>query len=153
MYKNVLKQHIIALILLFTSCFIAIQASAQASSPAGQPANTLIAHSTQAHAETSRKPVKRFQGYSFNDFYYTAHAKANTLAAISAPAATSRGSETNYNSVPTYRNFQFWRIYLGYDYEKKFSAEALLASEPNTNPATATGTPLAILSTCIWEII
>jgi len=82
--------------------------------------------------DTSFKPVRRFWGLTFGDFYYDAHADAG-----------NRGPETNYNNVPTYRNsFQFRRIYLGYDYDinRKFSAELLLSSEPsaNTNPATGT---------------
>ncbi|MGZ3750868.1 MAG: hypothetical protein ACXVB0_16825 [Mucilaginibacter sp.] len=75
--------------------------------------------------DTTWKPVRRLWGYAFGDFYYNAHADA-----------TNRGPETMYNGVPTYRNaFQFRRLYLGYDYDitKNFTAEVLLASEPNSN--------------------
>ncbi len=70
-------------------------------------------------------PVRRLWGYSFGDFYYDAHADA-----------ANRGPETMYNDVPTNRNaFQFRRLYLGYDYDisQRFTAEVLLASEPNAN--------------------
>jgi hypothetical protein len=127
MYKNVSDQNTIALILLFSSCFFVISASAQTSSLAGQPAATISTTSTTPDADTTWKPVRRVWGYAFGDLYYNAHADA-----------ANRGAETNYNSVPTYRNaFQFRRIYLGYDYDitKKFTAEILLASEPNANTA------------------
>ncbi len=97
---------------------------------------------TKAAAEdTSWKPQRRVWGYTFGDFYYTAHADNDFVGATGVPeggagALSKRGAETNYNGVPTYRNaFQFRRIYLGYDYEitKKFKAEFLLASEPSAN--------------------
>jgi len=77
-------------------------------------------------------PVRRLWGYTFGDFYYDAHADA-----------TNRGAETMYNGVPADRNaFQFRRIYLGYDYDidQKFTAELLLASEPNANTTVASAT-------------
>jgi hypothetical protein len=70
-------------------------------------------------------PVRRLWGYAFGDLYYNQHADA-----------TNRGPESMYNGVPSNRNaFQFRRIYLGYDYDidQKFTAEVLLASEPNAN--------------------
>ncbi|WP_299497998.1 hypothetical protein [Mucilaginibacter sp.] len=70
-------------------------------------------------------PVRRLWGYAFGDLYYNQHADA-----------TNRGAESMYNGVPTNRNaFQFRRVYLGYDYDidQKFTAEVLLASEPNAN--------------------
>ncbi len=70
-------------------------------------------------------PVRRLWGYAFGDMYYNTHADA-----------TNRGSESMYNGVPSNRNsFQFRRIYLGYDYDisRRFTAEVLLASEPNAN--------------------
>jgi hypothetical protein len=73
-------------------------------------------------------PVRRLWGYSFADFYYAGHADPLANA--------SRGAETMYNGVPSDRNaFQFRRIYLGYDYDidQHFTAEVLLASEPNAN--------------------
>lgn len=101
-----------------------------AASKAKETVNTNAVKS--ADPDTSFKPVRRFWGLAFGDFYYDAHADAS-----------NRGPETNYNSVPTYRNaFQFRRIYLGYDYDitRNFSAELLLSSEPsaNTNPAAGT---------------
>ncbi len=78
-----------------------------------------------ADADTAWKPVRRVWGYSFGDFYYAGY--ADKLA---------RGAETMYNGVATGRNaFQFRRIYLGYDYDitRQFTAELLLASEPNAN--------------------
>ncbi len=73
-------------------------------------------------------PVRRLWGYSFGDFYYAGH--------TDPLANSSRGGETMYNNVPTGRNaFQFRRLYLGYDYDidQHFTAEVLLASEPNAN--------------------
>jgi hypothetical protein len=121
MYKNVSNQRIIALVLLFSSCFAAIRLNAQAISAnsAIATANTNIetdkkAHQSDAYVtperpaiDTTWKPVRRIWGLVFGDLYYNAHADAG-----------NRGAETNYNGVPTYRNaFQFRRIYLGYDYD------------------------------------
>ena len=154
MYKNVRKQIEIAFIILFVSCFVAIQGHAQsviknqyqnnidagvdlvtvagktAFNPTTSPELTnaqsgLASKAATQVEDTTWKPVKRLWGYSFGDFYYDAHADAG-----------NRGAETNYNGVPTYRNaFQFRRIYLGYDYDisRKFSVEMLLASEPSAN--------------------
>ena len=86
----------------------------------------------KADADTSWKPVRRLWGYTFGDLYYAPHTDV-----------TNRGPETMYNGVPSNRNaFQFRRIYLGYDYDitKKFSAEVLLASEPNANTGVIGGT-------------
>jgi hypothetical protein len=139
MYKNVLNQYTIALILLFSSCFSAVTLYAQAlsaNSPINYaeiqidknadlfPANAATRPKT-IETDTTWKPIRRLWGASFGDFYYNAHADAG-----------NRGTETNYNGVPTYRNaFQFRRIYLGYDYDIdwKFSVEVLLASEPAAN--------------------
>lgn len=80
-------------------------------------------------------PVRRLWGYAFGDLYYNQHADA-----------TQRGPEAMYNNVPANRNaFQFRRVYLGYDYDidQRFTAEVLLASEPNANTGTAAGTSLA----------
>src|SRR6202000_3382237 len=88
--------------------------------------------------DTTWKPQRRVWGYTFGDFYYDAHADQKTGA---------RGPETNYASVPQYRNaFQFRRIYLGYDYEitKKFKAEFLLASEPSANTSVANATTATV---------
>ncbi|MEO8887295.1 MAG: hypothetical protein ABI367_14610 [Mucilaginibacter sp.] len=70
-------------------------------------------------------PTRRLWGYAFGDMYFAPHVDA-----------ANRGPETMYNGVPSNRNaFQFRRMYLGYDYDinQKFSAEVLLASEPNAN--------------------
>ncbi|MDB5116526.1 MAG: hypothetical protein JWQ79_2018 [Mucilaginibacter sp.] len=140
MYKNVSNQHIIALVLLFSSCFSAIRLNAQAISAnsaiavntnnigndkTAHPPNADVLTPTHPEIDTTWKPVRRMWGLVFGDLYYNAHADAG-----------NRGAETNYNSVPTYRNaFQFRRIYLGYDYDidRKFSVELLLASEPSAN--------------------
>jgi len=77
-------------------------------------------------ADAAWTPVRRLWGYTFGDLYYAPH----------VPGNNSYGSETMYNGVPSNRNaFQFRRLYLGYDYDinQKFSAEVLLASEPNAN--------------------
>jgi hypothetical protein len=70
-------------------------------------------------------PVRRLWGYAFGDLYYAPHVDV-----------ANRGSETVYNGVPSNRNaFQFRRAYIGYDYDidQRFTAEVLLASEPNAN--------------------
>lgn len=144
MYKNVLNQGIVVLIILFGSCFSsfsqtiaanpsATNASADTKSDHPPAANAISAKSQET--DTTWKPIRRLWGYAFGDFYYDAHADA-----------ANRGAETNYNGVPTYRNaFQFRRLYLGYDYDitKKFAVEVLLASEPNANTAAAAGTGIS----------
>jgi hypothetical protein len=148
MYKNVLNQHIIALFLLFSSCFFAITVKAQATTgnstvnyastdlksdkKSDQLPTQPLTSTKSPETDTAWKPVRRLWGYAFGDFYYDAHADAS-----------NRGAETNYNGVPTYRNaFQFRRIYLGYEYDisKKFTAEVLLASEPTANTSTVSAT-------------
>ncbi len=158
MYKNVSNQYTIALILLFSSCFVANLSNAQTLSANPQvtyanavlksehPPSEKTTTAKPTETDTTWKPVRRLWGFAFGDFYYTAHADANIVAATGAPAATGRGAETNYSGVPTYRNaFQFRRIYLGYDYEitKKFRAEVLLASEPNANTAVSGATTIS----------
>ena len=76
-------------------------------------------------ADAAWTPVRRLWGYAFGDLYYAPHVDNG-----------NRGPETMYNGVPSNRNaFQFRRIYLGYDYDidQHFTAEVLLASEPNAN--------------------
>lgn len=147
MYKTVLKHHIVALILLFSSCVAVITSSAQTTNAISSTAfanvdiiksdraTTVTANIKRADTDTSWKPVRRLWGYALFDFYYDAHADA-----------ANRGAETNYNGVPTYRNaFQFRRTYLGYDYDinKKFSVEILLASEPSANTGAAGTTAIS----------
>jgi hypothetical protein len=151
MYKNVLNQHTIVLILLFSSCFLIVTAKAQATNEnsiinyanadlksdkkSDQLSTQPPATTKSAETDTTWKPVRRLWGYAFGDFYYNAHADAG-----------NRGPETNYNGVPTYRNaFQFRRIYLGYEYDinKKFTAEVLLASEPSANTAVSGTTSIS----------
>jgi hypothetical protein len=82
--------------------------------------------------DASFVPVRRLWGYGFGDLYYAPHVDVG-----------NRGPETMYNGVPSNRNaFQFRRLYLGYDYDinQKFSAEVLLASEPNANTGVIAGT-------------
>ncbi|MGH7237595.1 MAG: hypothetical protein ACREGF_03615, partial [Candidatus Saccharimonadales bacterium] len=136
--KNLFRQYIPFLMVLFLTCFLAATAGAQEASinpsatyadagikTGGQsnPATTVPAIAAQtAPADTAWKPVRRLWGLMFGDFYYDAHADA-----------ANRGPETNYYNVPTYRNaFQFRRVYLGYNYDidRKFSAEVVLSSEP-----------------------
>jgi hypothetical protein len=151
MNKTVLNLRIVALILLFSSCFAVITSNAQTinaiSSTAfanvdiiksdikSDHATTVTANKKRADTDTSWKPVRRLWGYALVDFYYNAHADA-----------ANRGTETNYNGVPAYRNaFQFRRTYLGYDYDinKKFSVEVLLASEPSANTGVVATTAIA----------
>jgi hypothetical protein len=158
MYKNVSNQHIVGVILLFSSCLLTVTAKAQATNEtptvnyanadiksaknSNQPTYPTTSSLKLPETDTSWKPVRRIWGYTFGDFYYDAHADANIVSATGKPSANGRGGETNYSGAPTYRNaFQFRRIYLGYDYDisKKFSVEILLASEPNANTATVAG--------------
>jgi hypothetical protein len=151
MYKNVSNQYTIALILLFSSCFAVNLSHAQTLSATLQatyasvdvksdkssdhPPPEPLTTTKPAGTDTSWKPVRRLWGYAFGDYYYNAHADAS-----------NRGAETNYNGVPTYRNaFQFRRIYLGYEYDitQKFTAEVLLASEPNANTAVSGTTTIS----------
>src|SRR5580693_6334900 len=151
MYKNVSNQYTIALILLFSSCFAVNLSHAQTLSATPQatyasvdvksdkssdhPPPEPLTTTKPAETDTSWKPVRRLWGYAFGDYYYNAHADAS-----------NRGAETNYNGVPTYSNaFQFRRIYLGYEYDitQKFTAEVLLASEPNANTAVSGTTTIS----------
>ena len=118
--------------------------------PADKVAGEKTSTAKAAAEDTSWKPQRRVWGYTFGDFYYLSHADNDFVGATGVPeggagALSKRGSETMYNGVPTYRNaFQFRRLYLGYDYEitKKFKAEVLLASEPNANTGSVTGTSI-----------
>ena len=142
MYKNVSKQRINTIFLLFISCFIVNNVSAQSSQ--APPTTPPIVKATVP--DTTWKPVRRLWGFAFGDFYYAAHTDANVVASTGAASTIARGTETNYSGVPTYRNaFQFRRIYLGYDYEitKNFRAEVLLASEPNANTAVSGTTSIS----------
>ncbi len=65
----------------------------------------------------------RIWGYVFGDYYYKSHNDS-----------LNRGGNNQYSGIPKGRNeFQFRRLYLGYDYNisQKFSAELLLAAEDN----------------------
>lgn len=143
MYKNVLNQYTLGIILSFSFSFAAkaqttgadpvTYANPDHTSDHPPAVNTGIQRSQQT--DTTWKPVRRLWGYAFGDYYYVAHADA-----------ANRGPETNYNSVSTYRNaFQFRRIYLGYDYDinRKFAVEVLLASEPSANTVAAAGTAVS----------
>ncbi len=143
MYKNVLNQYTLGTILLFSSGLaVKAQTTTGSTSPGYASVGTGSDHpptttttNTAQQTDTTWKPVRRLWGYAFGDYYYNAHADA-----------ANRGAETNYNSVPTYRNaFQFRRIYLGYDYDisKKFAAELLLACEPSANTNQAAGTSIS----------
>ena len=148
MYKNVLNQYTIVLIVYFTSCFAFVTARGQGANviqpttyasadisavntPTTKPSTITQSPVKAVVPDTAWKPVRRIWGFAFGDLYYDAHADA-----------ANRGPETNYNGVPTYRNaYQFRRIYLGYDYDidRKFAVEVLLASEPSAN-TTVSGT-------------
>ena len=143
MYKNVLNQGIVVLIILLGSCFSAKSQTLAANTATTAPADTKSDHPPAASIPTAKpqetdttwKPVRRLWGYAFGDFYYDAHADA-----------ANRGAETAYAGVPTYRNaFLFRRLYLGYEYDitKKFAVEVLLASEPNANTNPVTGTTIS----------
>lgn len=74
----------------------------------------------------------RIWGYAFGDYYYKAHADT-----------ANRGGNNQYTGIAKGSDeFQFRRIYLGYDYNisKRFVAELLLAAEDNVvqgnNPPT-----------------
>ncbi len=137
---------------MFTKLFsVALIVAIMFTSMAGKAQNLLAAVSPQKitkvdTAKTEQKntnvkkaedpatfvPTRRLWGYAFGDMYFAPHVDA-----------ANRGPETMYNGVPPNRNaFQFRRLYLGYDYDinQKFSAEVLLASEPNANTGTIAGT-------------
>jgi len=139
------------LMVLFSTCFVAVTARAQETSISPlstyayvspkqadksiSSSNDSINISKPAVADTAWQPVRRLWGLTFGDFYYDAHTDA-----------ANRGPETNYYNIPTYRNaFQFRRIYLGYDYDidRKFSAEVLLSSEPAANTAPSGSTSIS----------
>jgi len=108
-----------------TGVVLASIADAKHVAKADSAATIATAPAAKKADDAAWTPVRRLWGYAFGDAYYAARADAG-----------SRGPETMYNGVPTYRNaFQFRRVYLGYDYDvsKKFTAEVLLASEPNAN--------------------
>lgn len=101
--------------------------------------------------DTAWHPQRRVWGYSFGDFSYVGNAPAilSTPVGATGNSQTPFGKENNYYQVPKGRNqFQFRRIYLGYDYEitKKFKAEMLLEAAPNENtqPAAAAGATTGI---------
>ena len=78
--------------------------------------------------DTAFKPGGKLWGYAFGDFAYKSHSDA-----------LNRGGSNQYTGVEQGRNeFQFRRIYLGYNYDisKKFSAEMLLAAEDNISNST-----------------
>ena len=123
MKKTVTKFIIPALTLVLA---LAFTASAQIQTGPTDTANKARTDTTFKHNDF--KPGGRLWGYAFGDLYFLQHADK-----------TNRGGETNYAGVPANRNaFQFRRIYLGYDYDisKQFSAEVLLAVEPNANTGT-----------------
>ena len=84
----------------------------------------------QPIADTGFKPSGRLWGYAFGDYAYKQHSDA-----------LNRGGSNQYTGVEQGRNeFQFRRIYLGYNYDitRKFSAEMLLAAEDNTTTSAGT---------------
>jgi hypothetical protein len=105
----------------------------------------------KADPDTAWKPQRRVWGYAFGDFSYVGDAPPILSMPVGATAnsQTPFGKENNYYQVPKGRNqFQFRRIYLGYDYEitKKFKAEMLLEAAPNENtqPAAVSGATTGI---------
>src|SRR6202000_3386772 len=105
----------------------------------------------KADPDTAWKPQRRVWGYAFGDFSYVGQAPAILTQPVGATtmSQTPFGKENNYYQVPKGRNqFQFRRIYLGYDYEitKKFKAEMLLEAAPNENtqPAAVSGASTGI---------
>jgi hypothetical protein len=108
------------------------KATAKVDSATVQTDKKTDATTAKPTANAAWVPVRRLWGYAFGDMYYAPHV---------APSAM--GPETMYNGVPSNRNaFQFRRLYLGYDYDinEKFTAEVLLASEPNANTGVIAGT-------------
>ena len=123
MKKTITKFIIPVLTIIFAMAY-----SAHAQMQTGPTDTAGKARTDSSFKHNDFKPGGRLWGYAFGDLYYLQHADA-----------TNRGGETNYAGVPANRNaFQFRRIYLGYDYDisKKFSAEVLLAVEPNANVGT-----------------
>lgn len=78
------------------------------------------------------KPHGKLWGYAFGDYAYKGSADE-----------AGRGGSNQYTKVPLNNNqFQFRRVYLGYNYDitKKFQAEFLLAAEDDFNGNLGQGT-------------
>lgn len=96
---------------------------------------TLIASATvnaQSNADTTFKPGGKVWGYAFGDYTFKAQSDTTGIKAV----GKYRGGSNQYtgtfaNNGLNMSQFQFRRIYLGYDYQisPKFSAEFLLAAE------------------------
>src|SRR5579872_2576216 len=73
----------------------------------------------------------RIWGYAFGDYFHKGHSDS-----------LNRGGNNQYSGVKQdLDQFQFRRIYIGYDYNiaKKFSAEFLLAAEDDFTNGTTNG--------------
>jgi len=90
------------------------------------------AKAQMADTTTEFKPGGRLWGYAFSDFAY----KGSSDNIGTALAPVYRGGSNQYTGMPANANeFQFRRVYLGYNYDisQKFSAEVLLAAEDDFN--------------------
>jgi len=85
-----------------------------------------------ADTATEFKPSGKLWGYTFGDYAY----KGSTDNIGTATAPVYRGGSNQYTGMPANASqFQFRRIYLGYNYDisQHFSAEFLLAAEDDFN--------------------
>ena len=85
-----------------------------------------------AYTATEFKPSGKLWGYTFGDYAY----KGSTDNIGTATAPVYRGGSNQYTGMPANASqFQFRRIYLGYNYDisQHFSAEFLLAAEDDFN--------------------
>src|SRR5579863_9245449 len=130
MKSNYLKQ----LLLLFIIVFATLSSSAQYLFNSGQPGGSLWNSDSAFKAGVPNSG--RLWGYTFGDYYHKAHSDS-----------MNRGGNNQYTNVQTDQDeFQFRRIYIGFDYNisKKFMAEFLLAAEDDfVSPTQGTGDLLA----------
>ncbi len=115
MKSSYLKQ----LLLLFIIALATLTAHAQYLFNSGQPGGSLWNSDSAFKAGVPNSG--RLWGYTFGDYFHKAHADS-----------LNRGGNNQYTNVKSgIDQFQFRRIYIGFDYNisKKFMAEFLLAAE------------------------
>jgi hypothetical protein len=102
----------------------------------------MIAHQDLDHPENTPRPRGTLWGYAFGDYAF----KGSGDDVTQKNGVKGRGGSNQYTGMAAQASqFQFRRIYLGYNYDisKKFSAEFLLAAEddyaPSANFSTNTG--------------
>jgi hypothetical protein len=126
MKRSYLKSMLVFALIVFAT----LTASAQYIFNSGQPGNSLWNSDSAFKAGVPNSG--RLWGYVFGDYFHKAHADS-----------LNRGGNNQYSGVKKdIDQFQFRRIYIGYDYNisKKFMAEFLLAAEDDfVAPTQGTG--------------